>query len=123
MQIKNVSPYGALDVPLLGREGEPYDEHGTGCLSAGEVVEVSEAHARILLEQIGNYEPADAAAQAIADELAAEREAIARLVSGAPPAESALKPVSRGDTAAAGKTKPQLIAEHGAQHGDDEGDA
>lgn len=43
-QIKNVSPYGALDVPLLGRVVE-----------AGETVDVDDAHAEILLRQAENF--------------------------------------------------------------------
>ena len=43
--IKNVSPYGALDVPLLGRTVE-----------ANEEIEVSEAQAAILLAQAENYQ-------------------------------------------------------------------
>lgn len=43
-QIQNVSPLGAIEVPLLGR-----------ILDAGEIVDVSPEHADILLEQPGNY--------------------------------------------------------------------
>lgn len=43
--IKNISPYGDLDIPLLG------------CVvPAGEQVEVTAEHAKILLEQTDNYE-------------------------------------------------------------------
>lgn len=48
--IKNVSPYGDLDVPLLGR-----------IVEAGEVVEVDDEHAAILLLQADNFVPADTA--------------------------------------------------------------
>lgn len=51
-QIKNVSPYGALDVPLLGRVVE-----------AGETVEVDDAHAEILLRQAENFVSADPPAE------------------------------------------------------------
>ena len=37
---KNISPLGAIDFPLIGREGEPFGEHGTGCLEPGEVFEI-----------------------------------------------------------------------------------
>lgn len=46
--IRNVSPRGALDVPLLGRG-----------VATGEVVEVSPEHAAILLAQVDNWHPAD----------------------------------------------------------------
>lgn len=46
--IRNVSPRGALDVPLLGR-----------ALDAGEVVEVSAEHAAILLAQVDNWHQGD----------------------------------------------------------------
>lgn len=52
--IKNVSPLGELDVPLLGR-----------VLEAGEVIEVDDDIAERLLPQAGNYEPVDATAKAI----------------------------------------------------------
>ncbi len=45
--IRNVSPRGDLDVPLLGR-----------IVAAGEVVDVDPAHAEILLEQVDNWQPA-----------------------------------------------------------------
>jgi len=48
--IRNVSPRGALDVPLLGRS-----------VDAGEVVEASPQHAAILLAQVDNWHPADGA--------------------------------------------------------------
>lgn len=37
---KNISPLGAIDFPLIGREGEPFGEHGTGCLEPGEVFDI-----------------------------------------------------------------------------------
>jgi hypothetical protein len=46
--IRNVSPRGALDVPLLDRS-----------VDAGEVVEVSAEHAAILLQQVDNWHPGD----------------------------------------------------------------
>jgi hypothetical protein len=45
-KIKNVSPFGDLEVPLLGA----VVEHGS-------IVEVSEEHARILLMQPSNFQP------------------------------------------------------------------
>jgi hypothetical protein len=127
MQIKNVSPYGAADVPLLRREGEPFDQHGAGCVERDEVVDVTEDQARRLLPQVENWQPDDAEAQAIADELAEEADAEARVAAGEVPSESDLKPVwvayaqSKGDVDAAKKTKKQMVAEYGAQ-GDGTGD-
>lgn len=45
-KIKNVSPFGDLEVPLLGR----VFEHGS-------IIEVSEEEARILLMQTDNFHP------------------------------------------------------------------
>lgn len=58
--LKNISPLGDLDVVLVGR---------TVC--AGEEFEVSDEHAKWLLEQADVYAPVDDAAKAIAAELAA----------------------------------------------------
>lgn len=83
-KLKNVHPLGHVDVPLIGREGGPvpyYEcpdgaqcverngpdhEHelvtpegsgpGQGCLEPGEVFEVSEEHAKILLAQPDSFE-------------------------------------------------------------------
>ena len=52
--IKNVSPLGELDVPLLGR-----------FLAFGEEIEVSDDVAERLLPQAENYEPVDDEAKAI----------------------------------------------------------
>ncbi|MEA5454474.1 hypothetical protein SPF06_07050 [Sinomonas sp. JGH33] len=54
MRIKNISPYGALDVPILRR---PVD--------AGESVDVDPEHAEALLAQDENWAPDDDAARAI----------------------------------------------------------
>lgn len=62
-KLKNISPLGALDVPLLRTVVE-----------AGQVVEVTEEQARVLLLQPGNYEPADKTAKSLADDLAAQQE-------------------------------------------------
>lgn len=53
-KIKNVSPFGALDVPLLGAIVEP-----------GETVEVTDEQAAILLQQELNFAPVGADAKAI----------------------------------------------------------
>ncbi|WP_160665338.1 hypothetical protein [Pseudarthrobacter sp. ATCC 49987] len=63
MKIKNVSPLGALDVPLLRTVLEP-----------DQIVDVTEDQARALLLQPGNYEPADRPAKTLAASLAAEQE-------------------------------------------------
>lgn len=96
MQIRNISPYGALDVPLLRREGEPYDEHGEGCLAGGEVVDVTREQAEVLLEQHENFEPADDDAQAVRDAIDERLAAVAAAdqvdENAGPPAVSARKP-------------------------------
>ena len=46
VKIKNVSPYGDLEVPLLGQVVE-----------SGSIVEVSEEHAKLLLLQDTNFQP------------------------------------------------------------------
>lgn len=45
-KIKNVSPFGDLDVPLLGRVVE-----------SGSITEVTDAQAEILLQQPDNWKP------------------------------------------------------------------
>lgn len=40
--LKNINPMGQVDVPVLGRQGEPFGEPGRGCLERGETVEVSD---------------------------------------------------------------------------------
>jgi len=45
MQLKNVNPLGAVDLPLIGRT-----------LESGEVFEVDDKTGKHLLEQAGNYE-------------------------------------------------------------------
>lgn len=47
MRVRNVSPYGDLDVPLLG-----------AIVASGATVDVSDAHAAILLDQADNWQPA-----------------------------------------------------------------
>jgi hypothetical protein len=34
-----------VDLPLIGRQGEPFGETGSGCLEPGEEFDVSDAHA------------------------------------------------------------------------------
>jgi hypothetical protein len=59
MRLRNINPLGAVDLPLIRREGEPFGEHGVGCLEPGEVFEVDDEIGTALLEQVGNYELAD----------------------------------------------------------------
>lgn len=56
--IRNVNPIGDVEVPLLRRVVE-----------RGETVNVTDDHARRLLLQADNWQPADDAARAISDEL------------------------------------------------------
>lgn len=55
-KLRNINPLGHVDVPLLRRQGEPFDEPGIGCLSPGEVFEVTDEVAALLLPQSDNYE-------------------------------------------------------------------
>jgi hypothetical protein len=57
-KIKNVSPFGDLDVPLLGR-----------VIEAGETVDVSDEEAEELLKQPLNYQPVGQAAKKIEKEV------------------------------------------------------
>jgi len=106
--IKNVSPYGALDVPLLRR-----------VVDAGETVDVSDAEAEVLLAQADNFAPADAAAQTVADRLhrravSEERDALGMPAVGALKAEWVAYAQAQGDPDPEAKTKEQLVAEYGA---------
>lgn len=75
MKLKNINPIGQSDLPLIGRQGDPLGETGSGCLEPGEVFEVSDKQAgrapstskdadgndafdpgEGLLAQVGNYE-------------------------------------------------------------------
>lgn len=38
--LRNISPLGTLDVPLIAREGEPLGQEGRGCLEPGETFTV-----------------------------------------------------------------------------------
>lgn len=58
MKIRNKSPYGALDVPLLRRE-----------LAAGETPDVTREQAALLLLQTDNFEPADDEATGTRDQV------------------------------------------------------
>jgi len=60
VKIRNISPRGGLDVPLLRRT-----------IDAGEVVDVTAAQARALLPQHDNFAPADKPARDLAAELLA----------------------------------------------------
>ncbi len=62
-RIKNISPIGAIDVPLLRRT-----------LEADEQIDVTEDQARRLLAQPDVYGPVDKQAKTIAADLAAEQE-------------------------------------------------
>lgn len=59
MKLRNINPLGQVDVPILRRQGEPFDEEGAGCLEPGEVFECPDEIGEALLEQVGNYERAD----------------------------------------------------------------
>lgn len=56
MRLRNINPVGQVDLPLIGRQGEPFGEEGKGCLEAGEVFEIDDERGTALLEQAGNYE-------------------------------------------------------------------
>lgn len=60
-KIKNVSPFGDLEVPLLGRVFEQ-----------GSVIEVSDADAEILLAQTDNFKPWGPEAREIRDDVVDE---------------------------------------------------
>lgn len=40
MKLKHINPVGQTDLPLIGRQGDPVGETGSGCLEPGEVFEV-----------------------------------------------------------------------------------
>ena len=62
VKIRNTNPLGRVDVPLLRREGDVPGE-GIGCLEPGEVVDVTQEQADLLLQQVGNYESVQARAK------------------------------------------------------------
>lgn len=71
MKLRNINPIGLVDVPLLYRQGEPFDTEGVGCLQPGEVFDVTAEQARQLLAQDGNYEAADAEGQQVLEDMRA----------------------------------------------------
>lgn len=48
MRLRNINPLGAVEVPLLGR-----------VLEAGEEFDIDDEQGAALLDQVGNYEPAE----------------------------------------------------------------
>jgi len=58
MKLRNINPLGRVDLRIALREGDVEGE-GVGCLEPGEVFEVPDEIGAALLEQVGNYEPAD----------------------------------------------------------------
>jgi hypothetical protein len=63
VQIKNVNPLGAVDLPLIGRS-----------LEAGEVFEVPDKVGKELLKQVGNYEEPTKTEAKAADKAAVQAE-------------------------------------------------
>ena len=63
VQLKNVNPLGAVDLPLIGRTLEP-----------GEVFEVDDKVGKALLKQDGNYAEATKTEAKVADKAAAAAE-------------------------------------------------
>ena len=65
-KLRNINPLGQVDVPILGRQGDPFGEEGRGCLEPGEVFETTDEIAgrapsgddpgEGLLAQVDNYE-------------------------------------------------------------------
>lgn len=102
--LRNINPLGQVDLPLIGRQGDPVGAPGTGCLEPGEEFECTPDQARVLLAQTGNYEPADAEAQQLADELAAEAAPVEE-PAPTPPAPDA-PPADTGSTPPADQTGP-----------------
>jgi hypothetical protein len=87
--LRYVGPIDAIDLPLI-----------SATLERGQEFEVSPDQARVLLDQVGNYEPVDADAQAIAAELAAERAAAEA------PADAEQPPPPAADPQAQAQTPP-----------------
>lgn len=68
-KLRNTNPLGQVDVPLIGRQGDTDGRTGIGCLEPDEEFECSREHALLLLGQSGNFEPVDAEARTIAQDL------------------------------------------------------
>lgn len=85
MRLRNINPLGQVDVPLLGRQGEPLGEEEKGCLEPAEVFDCTPEQASNLLAQVGNYEPADEDAAALFAELFPEPEPAAEPDSSSTP--------------------------------------
>ena len=77
-KVKNVSPFGDLEVPLLGQ-----------VIAAGAVVDVPEEQARVLLLQEDNFKAWGPAAQKAHDQAVADNEKASEQGAApiAPPAE------------------------------------
>lgn len=58
MKLRNTSPYGDLDIPLVRQ-----------VVQGGTTFEVTEEQAKTLLTQTENYEPADDEARAVAKKI------------------------------------------------------
>ena len=67
MKIRNINPLGRVDVPLLRRQGDIEGE-GRGCLEPGEIVDVPDDVAAVLLEQTTNFEAVEMASPAQVEE-------------------------------------------------------
>ena len=63
VQLKNINPLGAVDLPLIGRT-----------LEAGEVFDVPDKVGNALLKQVGNYAEASKTEAKVADKAAAAAE-------------------------------------------------
>ena len=62
MRLRNISPLGHMDVPSIGRAGEPIGEPGKGCLEPGEEFDVDDKVAPSLLALEGVFEAVKSAA-------------------------------------------------------------
>lgn len=112
MKIRNVSPYGPLDTPLL--------QH-VDIVDSCEVVTVSDEQGRALLAQFENWAPVDKAAIATCADLVAEQTERELADTGEPSQKSGLKPewvayaAGKGDPDPSGKTKAELIEQYGSE--------
>lgn len=87
-KIKNVSPFGDLDVPLLGR-----------VVASGSITEVTDAQAEILLQQPDNWKPWGEEAKKAQTRPARRKTPPPEIPDVAPPIETA-KEVTGDDDAA-----------------------